>query len=1011
MSGDSFQVQIRLAPYDFGGSVPASKVSVSVTTQLAAQVGTDRVTFGVGRPNIVTVNGSATALSMSNPVLNLSGGQLIELSPSIYQLVWNTGEKMTVDVAGTYLNYTLTLPQNAAPGSVVGLLGSLSGAANDFQLADGTVLQQPISSTQLYGEFADAWRIPAGTQGLFDYPPGENTDAFTIASFPTAALSLSDFPASLVQQALALAAAAGITDAVLAQDAALDYLVSGNPAFFNTDANVSAGVSTNVVSSAQITTSPPAAPFVGATALSTSVVEAISGPTVVDFGAYLTETASAPIVVDYAVVANPGDIGPSAFGGTLPSGSVTIPAGAQAAQFEIDLPDGALGTAPTGTLEVQLSNPSGVDGVQLIAPNAQTQIVNNQPVAGATAVPQLALLSGNGMLTQNGSSYTLDLGTLLEGEQIKFAIDNAADAPADQLSGSITATSGSGFTLSGGTIPSPIAAGQSYDGLSISPNTSAAGSYSETFTFDPVDGNASGYSSALTPITLTITADFEAAPTTPAKPSDSAVVNGYVNAAHDTAEHALTGAAEDGSTVTVYDSGTQVGTTTADAATGDWSFTIGVLADASSHSYTVTATDAAGNVSQPSAALSFAVDTTVPATPAAPGDSAVINSYVNAANDTAAQALTGTAEDGSTVTIYDNSTQVGTTTADAATGDWSFTIGVLADASTHGYTATATDAAGNVSQTSPALSFVVDTTAPATPAAPSDSAVINGYVNGANDTAGQALTGTAEDGSTVTVYDNSTQVGTTTADAAAGAWSFTIGTLADASTHGYTVMATDAAGNMSQASPALSFVVDTVTPTVAVSIDNTDVNVAHNTGTVTFAFSEAPTSFALADTSAVGGTLSNLQQTDATHYTATFTGAANTDISNASVSVTAGSWQEGNGNAGAGGSTASFTVDTVTPTVAVSIDNTDVNVANDTGTVTFAFSEAPTSFVLADTSAVGGTLSNLQKTDATHYTATFTGAANTDISNASVSVTAGSWQEGNGNAGAGGSTTPSRSTR
>jgi hypothetical protein len=52
---------------------------------------------------------------------------------------------------------------------------------------------------------------------------------------------------------------------------------------------------------------------------------------------------------------------------------------------------------------------------------------------------------------------------------------------------------------------------------------------------------------------------------------------------------------------------------------------------------------------------------------------------------------------------------------------------------------------------------------------------------------------------------------------------------------------------------------------------------------------------------------------------------------------------------------------TVTPTVSLSIDNTDVNLANGTGTVTFAFSEAPVAFTLvADTSAVGGTLSNLQ---------------------------------------------------
>ena len=111
------------------------------------------------------------------------------------------------------------------------------------------------------------------------------------------------------------------------------------------------------------------------------------------------------------------------------------------------------------------------------------------------------------------------------------------------------------------------------------------------------------------------------------------------------------------------------------------------------------------------------------------------------------------------------------------------------------------------------------------------------------------------------------------------------------------------------------FTVDTVTPTISVLIDNTFVNQAHTTGTVTFTFSEAPTAFTLADTSAVGGTLGNLQQTDATHYTATFTGAANTDISTASVSVAAGSYQDAAGNAGAGSSTAAFTVDTVTPTV------------------------------------------------------------------------------------------------
>ncbi|TWC07571.1 hypothetical protein FBZ93_101865, partial [Bradyrhizobium macuxiense] len=53
----------------------------------------------------------------------------------------------------------------------------------------------------------------------------------------------------------------------------------------------------------------------------------------------------------------------------------------------------------------------------------------------------------------------------------------------------------------------------------------------------------------------------------------------------------------------------------------------------------------------------------------APTDTAVVNGFVNAAHDTATQELTGTAEAGSTVTVYDGTTQLGTTTA-APDGSW-----------------------------------------------------------------------------------------------------------------------------------------------------------------------------------------------------------------------------------------------------------------------------------------------------------------------------------------------------
>jgi len=100
----------------------------------------------------------------------------------------------------------------------------------------------------------------------------------------------------------------------------------------------------------------------------------------------------------------------------------------------------------------------------------------------------------------------------------------------------------------------------------------------------------------------------------------------------------FTGTAEAGSLVAVYDGTTKLGTVTADPS-GAWSYALGQLGDGA-HSLTATATDAAGNTGDASAALSFTVDTLPPAAPAALADAATAAGYVNAAHDTAAQALT-----------------------------------------------------------------------------------------------------------------------------------------------------------------------------------------------------------------------------------------------------------------------------------------------------------------------------------------------------------------------------------
>src|SRR5205807_1695963 len=114
--------------------------------------------------------------------------------------------------------------------------------------------------------------------------------------------------------------------------------------------------------------------------------------------------------------------------------------------------------------------------------------------------------------------------------------------------------------------------------------------------------------------------------------------------------------------------------------------------------------------------------------------------------------VTGTAEPGSAVTVYDGSAALGTATADGS-GTWSYTTPPLADGS-HDLTFTTTDAAGNTSSSAD-LAITVDTQAPA---APGGLALSTGGSVSSSST--PTVTGTAEPGSTVTVYD--TFGGTTT---------------------------------------------------------------------------------------------------------------------------------------------------------------------------------------------------------------------------------------------------------
>ena len=112
---------------------------------------------------------------------------------------------------------------------------------------------------------------------------------------------------------------------------------------------------------------------------------------------------------------------------------------------------------------------------------------------------------------------------------------------------------------------------------------------------------------------------------------------------------------------------------------------------------------------------SYTLDNTAPSAPSTPdltaGSDTGSSSTDDITNDTT-PTFTGTAEANATVTVISSvGGTLGTTTADGS-GNWSYTAGSALASGAHTITATATDAVGNTSSASSALSITIDTTAP-----------------------------------------------------------------------------------------------------------------------------------------------------------------------------------------------------------------------------------------------------------------------------------------------------------
>lgn len=362
---------------------------------------------------------------------------------------------------------------------------------------------------------------------------------------------------------------------------------------------------------------------------------------------------------------------------------------------------------------------------------------------------------------------------------------------------------------------------------SFTPSTPlSSGSHTWTATVTDAAGNVSPASPGFT---LVVDTTAPNAPVISQAIDDVGSITGPLTSGQTTDDTVprLVGTSEPFATVNIYEGTTLVGIGTADG-TGNWSIVLNTTLATGAHSFTAQATDAAGNTSVSSASFSLTIDTTPPALPVL---TSILDDVGNAPTPVANGGLTndaqptlsGTAEAGSTVKIFDNGVQIGSVTATG--GAWSFTPSPALGNGSHNLTFTATDAAGNASAPTAGYVINVDTLAPSAPVISSvvdDVGSVTGPITGPTNDTRPTLNGTAEANATVRIYDGITLVGTVTADAS-GNWTLpqTTTTLTQG-THNFTATATDAAGNTSVASTVTTIIVDTTAPTAPTGTFNAD---------------------------------------------------------------------------------------------------------------------------------------------------------------------------------------------
>lgn len=437
---NGFQVQVRFEP------LPGSDL-VSVTTRMAVTVGGRVIEIDANTADSVFIDGvalTAEQIALGAVDVDSDGTADLFINGDEVTIVLNAlNEQLKIKVNDGSLNVCVFLDESHQ-GLVRGLMGDADGdgtRSDDLALRDGTVLSQPLAFDLLYGDYAQSWLLD-GTDGK----DPAFTDGRTVSfrdDFPAASFTLDDLPQDLVDAAIAAAMAAGITDPILLEAAALDFALTGNNAFLTG----ALGLAADPEETSDPTDAPALPAAVGVTRDDASVTEGDTGNQTVLFNFYRFGDVDGAVTVSYAIggTANAADLA----AGTALTGTVSFAAGQTSASIGITVLGDFAGEADE-TLTVSITGLS--DEAALVAASSATVSIINDDL------PPVA----------EDDTFTVTAGVVLSGNVLLGNPTFAdSDAEGDTLSvlsvtlsnGQVVAAGGPAFRLPSGALFSITAAG------------------------------------------------------------------------------------------------------------------------------------------------------------------------------------------------------------------------------------------------------------------------------------------------------------------------------------------------------------------------------------------------------------------------------------------------------------------------------------------------------------------------------------------------------------------------